>query len=100
MKYRRSLMILAYVGDSAINETGSLALTSANEQQTIQWSTIQKTLFTNIETMSHVNTLGILDDCPVPESTEEISRAGQVLSGERFDGATLTECLVDAVHAL
>ncbi|OJJ79468.1 uncharacterized protein ASPGLDRAFT_29736 [Aspergillus glaucus CBS 516.65] len=50
--------------------------------------------------MSHVNTLGILDGCPVPESTEEISRAGQVLSGERFNGANLTECLVDSVHAL
>lgn len=96
---RHSLMTMAYVGDSAINETGSLVLTSANEHQTIQWRTIQKTPFTDIETMSHVDTLGIFDGCPVPESTD-ISRTCQVLSSERFEGATPTECLVDAVHAL
>lgn len=99
MKARRSLIILAYIGDSAINETGSLVLTSANEQQTIQWSIIQGILFTDIETMSHIDTLGIFDGCPVPESTG-IFRACKVLSSLRFEGATLTECSVDAVHAL
>lgn len=66
--------------------SGGLLLANATAQG-IPWETVREALFTDIKGMDHIDTLGLIDSCTIPETTEQTSRACQVFAGQR-SGAT------------
>lgn len=66
-------------------------------QQAVFWDTIRGALFTDNEKLNHIDGLGLVDYCNVPETTVQTSRKCQVLTYPRSgSGVALTRRLTDA----
>lgn len=79
--------------------SGGLLLANATAQG-IPWETVREALFTDIKGMDHIDTLGLIDSCTIPETTEQTSRACQVFAGQRSGAMTLTRRFIEAAHQL
>lgn len=100
-KYERSLIMIAYIGE-AVMDDGHVLFATSTFQQAIFWDTIREALFTDIEKLNHIDALGLIDCCNVPEITVKTSRKCQVLACPRSgSGAiTLTRRLTDTARHL
>ncbi|EYE95767.1 uncharacterized protein EURHEDRAFT_386156, partial [Aspergillus ruber CBS 135680] len=98
--YERSLIIIAYIGEAVVDD-GHVLFSTFTFQQAMFWDTIREALFTENERLSHIDALGLIDCCNVPETTVQTSRKCQVLAYPRSgSGVTLTRQLTDAARLL
>jgi len=93
----RSLIIIAYIGEAVVDDRHIL-FSTFTFRQAIFWDTIREALFTSIEKLNHIDALGLIDRCSVPEIAVQTSRKCQFLACPRSGAMTLTRRLIDAAH--
>lgn len=70
----RSLLILSYIGVTVGEENRWLYnMRNGDYEQIIRWKDIESQVFTDSPTMSHIDTLVILDSCYPPKITDKIT---------------------------